>query len=92
VTVIIVILLIKITAKCYIYFNLIWINNIRPFVFSDVAQGNFSEESVMPLEPPIQKNGSTMKDHQDPLRPELPSTTIMKYYIINNYKQLVNRR
>lgn len=76
----------------YIYFNLIWIKNIRPFVFSDVAQGNFSEESLVPLEPPIQKNGSTMKDHQDPLRPELPSTIITKYYIINNYKQFINCR
>ncbi|XP_003248013.1 discoidin domain-containing receptor tyrosine kinase B isoform X2 [Acyrthosiphon pisum] len=42
---------------------------------SDVAQGNFSEESVVLTEPPIQKDGSAMKDHQDPLRPELPIPT-----------------
>lgn len=40
----------------------------------DVAQGNFSEEFFVPQERPTQKEGSVAKD-QDPLRPELPSTT-----------------
>lgn len=42
--------------------------------FKDVAQGNFSEEIVVPPELPARKEGSATKD-QDPLRPELPSTT-----------------
>lgn len=51
--------------------------------FSDVAQGNFSEESVVPPEPPIQKDGTAIKDHQDPLRPELPSMKTTNYYYNN---------
>lgn len=42
--------------------------------FIDVAQGNFSEEIVVPPELPTRKEGSATKD-QDPLRPELPSMT-----------------
>lgn len=44
------------------------------FFFSDVAQGNFSEEMDMSAEIPIQKEKSAAGKDHIPLRPELSST------------------
>lgn len=56
--------------------------NSNIYLFLDIAQGNFSEETVVPTDLPAQREGSVPKD-QDPLRPELPSKlTMMRNHIM----------
>lgn len=42
-------------------------------LFTDVAQGNFSEEIVAQPDVPTRKEGPAAGKDQDPLRPELSS-------------------